>query len=141
MALQHIGKNPDVGRLPRLNKKNTKHYLTSKELSDEIAKCKELDQLSDKAARMFMLISQRVQSKLYYVDPYLKEECLQGALFYMCKYWVKYDHSHPSANAFAYFSEIAKRGLAQSWNKLYKHEKGRESLNEFGLDEEEFYDF
>ena len=48
-----------------------------------------------------------------------KLDCYQTGLLDMFENWYNFNEDK-STNAFAYFTEIFKRGLARGWNNLYK---------------------
>lgn len=95
-----------------------KNYLNNADLRDEIMLSKEKGELTRKALKMLMLLSERAQSKLSYEDPEDKRDCLSFAQMDLIKYWDRYD-SAKSPNAFAYFTQMCKNGYAKGWNKLH----------------------
>jgi len=68
---------------------------------------------------MLMLLGKNVIKKMYYKDPDDKKDCLQEAMLSCFKFWYNFDEEKGD-NCFSYFTEIIKRGLAKSWNALYK---------------------
>jgi DNA-directed RNA polymerase specialized sigma24 family protein len=68
---------------------------------------------------MLMLLGKKLQSKLYYRDSDDKKDCLQEAMLSVFKFWYNFDELKGD-NAFAYYSEVIKRGLAMGWNKQHK---------------------
>jgi hypothetical protein len=74
------------------------------------------------------------------VVPDDKKDCLQEAMLSVFKLWYNFDENK-GENAFAYYSEIIKRGLAMGWNKMYKT-KGEQvefiSLTGYSADGETF---
>ena len=94
-----------------------KNYLNNKDLFNEIVKSKELDKLTPTAEKMFILLAERTINKLTYVSEDDRNDCLQFALLDLLKYWRNFNPKYP--NAFAYFTEIAKRGYAKGWNKIH----------------------
>ncbi len=57
-----------------------------------------------------------------------RNDCLQFALLDLLKYWRNFNPKYP--NAFAYFTEIAKRGYAKGWNKIHPQKyKGTLSID------------
>lgn len=94
-----------------------KNYLNNKDLYNEIVKSKELDKLTPTAEKMFILLAERTINKLTYVSGDDRNDCLQFALLDLLKYWRNFNPKYP--NAFAYFTEIAKRGYAKGWNKIH----------------------
>lgn len=94
-----------------------KNYLNNKDLYAEIVKSKEQDKLTPKAEKMLMLLAERAIRKMTYVYDDDRQDCLQFAMLDLLKYWRNFNPDYP--NAFAYFTEIAKRGYAKGWNKLH----------------------
>ncbi len=94
-------------------------YLKNKEFYQEIIKCKELDELTPIASDMFILLGNRTIKKMKYYNPSDREDCLQTGLMSMFSNWRNFDPAK-STNAFAYFTEIFKRGMAKGFNELYK---------------------
>lgn len=121
-------------------KEKKKKYLSNKDLYCEILVSKAQGKLTPRAAQMIVLLGKKLQSKMYYRDADDKKDCLQEAMLSVFKFWYNFDESKGD-NAFAYFSEVIKRGLAQGWNKMYKT-KGEQvefiSLTGYSADGETF---
>jgi hypothetical protein len=94
-----------------------KNYLNNKDLYDEIVKSKEQDRLTPTAEKMLIMLAERAINRMQYLREEDREDCLQFALLDLLKYWKNFNPKYP--NAFAYFTEIAKRGYAKGWNKIY----------------------
>ena len=99
----------------KVAKKN--NYLNNKDLYDEIVKSKEQGKLTRDAEKMLVLLAERAIRKLSYVNEDDRQDCLQFALLDLLKYWENFNPKYK--NAFAYFTEIAKRGYAKGWNKIH----------------------
>ena len=99
--------------------KEKKKYLSNKELYMEIIYSKAKGKLTPKAADMLMLLGKNVIKKMYYRDPDDKKDCLQEAMLSCFRFWYNFDEQKGD-NAFAYYTEVIKRGLAKSWNDMYK---------------------
>lgn len=95
-----------------------KHYLNNKDLYLEIIESKKNNKLTKNAENMFILLTARVASKLPYLDPSDREDCMGFAHLDVFKYWRNFD-PEKSSNAFAYYTSIIKRGLAKGWNHLH----------------------
>lgn len=105
-----------------------KNYLNNRDLYDEIVKSLEQDKLTQKAEKMLMLLAERVISRMYYHNPDDKHDCLQNAYLSLFKNWRKFNPVF--TNAFAYFTQITKIGLADGWNKIHPAKtKGTISLD------------
>lgn len=96
-----------------------KKYMTNKELYIEITISRALGKLTPRAAHLLMLLGRNVVKKMYYRNPDDREDCLQEAMLNVFKFWYNFDE-RKGDNAFAYFTEIIKRGLAKAWNNLHK---------------------
>lgn len=111
--------------------KRTKQYLNNKDLYEQIVLSKEQDKLTRDAEKMLVLLAERAIRKLSYVNDDDRQDCLQFALLDLLKYWRNFNPVY--TNAFAYFTEIAKRGYAKGWNKIHpKKYKSTLSLDKSG---------
>lgn len=115
-----------------------KNYLNNKDLYDEIVKSKEEGKLTRKAEKMLVMLAERAIRKLNYVNEDDRQDCLQFALLDLLKYWQNFNPKYK--NAFAYFTEIAKRGYAKGWNKIhpnkYKNTMSIDRINSKGSDQD-----
>lgn len=100
-------------------KEKKKKYLSNKDLYCEILVSKAQGKLTLRATQMLVLLGKKLQNKMYYRDPDDKKDCLQEAMLSVFKLWYNFDEMK-GENAFAYYSEVIKRGLAMGWNKMYK---------------------
>jgi hypothetical protein len=105
-----------------------KKYMSGKELYMEILYSKAKGKLTPRAAQMLMLLGKKLQSKMYYKDIDDKYDCLQEAMYSVFKFWYNFDENK-SENAFSYYSEIVKRGLAAGWNKQHKNKGDKEGYH------------
>lgn len=94
-----------------------KNYLNNKDLYNAIVESKQQDKLTPTAEKMLVLLAERTIRKLTYVNEDDRQDCLQFALLDLLKYWRNFNPKY--TNAFAYFTEIAKRGYAKGWNKIH----------------------
>lgn len=95
-----------------------KVYLRNKDLLAEIILSKEQGKLTKEGVRMLVLLSERAIRRLQYRNPDDRDDCLAFAQLDLFKYWDRFK-PEKSTNAFAYFTQIAKKGYAKGWNKLY----------------------
>ena len=100
-------------------KEKKKKYLSNRDLYMEIIVSKAQGRLTPRAAQMLVLLGKKLQNKMSYRNPDDKKDCLQEAMLSLFKLWYNFDEMKGD-NAFAYYSEIIKRGLAAGWNKMYK---------------------
>ena len=106
----------------------TKNYLNNKDLHAAMSESKEQDKLTPTAEKMLILLAERAINRMSYVNPDDRDDCLQFAMLDLLKYWRGFNPEYP--NAFAYFTEIAKRGYAKGWNKIHPQKyKGTLSID------------
>lgn len=106
----------------------SKIYLKNKDLLQEIVESKKNNKLTPKAQEMFVLLANKTIQKMRYYNPEDKKDCMQTGLMDMFANWHNFD-VNKSTNAFAYFTEIFKRGLAREYNTLYKRKGDPEGLS------------
>jgi len=104
----------------RKKKDTSNHYINNREFTAEMIKCKELGELTPRAIQYFILLVERTILKLKYNNPLDKEDCKQSALMDLCKYWRNFDPSK-STNAFSYFTQFVKNGVAKEYKKIHRH--------------------
>lgn len=113
----------------------TKNYLNNKDLHDAMSQSKDLDKLTPTAEKMLILLAERAINRMSYVNKDDRDDCLQFAMLDLLKYWRGFNPVYP--NAFAYFTEIAKRGYAKGWNKIHPQKyKGTISMSRTSGDED-----
>lgn len=94
------------------------NYISNRELLLEIIQSQKDDKLTYKAEMMFQILGERVIRKFRYSNEEDKKDCLQTAMYDLYRNWRNFNPAR-SENAFAYFTEIAKRALARGWNELH----------------------
>lgn len=104
-----------------------KKYITNKDLYVEIIVSKAQGRLTREATRMLILLTKKAQKKMFYNSLDDRNDCLQEAMLQVFKFWFNFDEQKGD-NAFAYYTEVIKRGLAQGWNKMYKYKGDKEGL-------------
>jgi len=110
-----------------------KNYLNNKDFHAEMSLSKEQDSLTPTAEKMLLLLAEKAINKMRYVNEDDRHDCLQFAILDLLKYWRNFNPKYP--NAFAYFTEIAKRGYAKGWNKIHPQKyKGTISIDGYGSD-------
>lgn len=111
--------------------KRKKNYLNNRDLYDQLVISKEQDFLTKEAEKMLILLAERTINKMRYVNEDDRMDCLQFAVLDLLKYWRNFNPKY--TNAFAYFTEIAKRGYAKGWNKIHPQKyKGTLSIDKSG---------
>jgi DNA-directed RNA polymerase specialized sigma subunit len=94
------------------------HHVRNADLRNEIIKSKESNELTKEALDMFILMAKKFSTKLNYIYPEDREDCISFAIMDCFQYWRGYD-PEKSQNAFAYFTQIIKNGFAKGWRKIY----------------------
>ena len=101
-------------------------YLKNKDFVIEIIKSKERGALTAKAGDMFILLGNKTIKKMRYYNPDDRDDCLQSGLEIMFKNWHNFDENK-STNAFAYFTEIFKRGIAKGYRELFYYKGDKDN--------------
>jgi hypothetical protein len=104
---------------PQPKKPINTHYLSNKDLFCEIIVSKAMGKLTRKAEKMFLIIIKNVGRKFYYNTLDDRHDCQQEASLQVFKNWMSFNEDNTD-NAFAYITEVAKRGYAKAFNDLYK---------------------
>jgi hypothetical protein len=99
--------------------KAKKKYLSNKDLYCELIVSKAKGRLTKEAERMLILLAKNVIRKMYYNDYNDRLDCLQTAYLDVFSNWYSFDENKGD-NAFSYFTEIIKRGMAKGWNARYR---------------------
>ncbi len=107
----------------------SKIYLNNKSLYKEVVISKAMGKLTREAERMLILLAKNTIKRFYYHNPDDKQDCLQNGLYMMFKFWYNFDEVK-STNAFAYYTEVFKRGVAAGYNQLYKKIDGEYMFNQ-----------
>lgn len=93
-------------------------YVDSRELLAEIIKSKEQNKLTPRALEMLMRMSREISKVLKYKIEDDREDCICFALEDILRYWDRFDPAK-STNAFAFYTQMIKNGLAKGWRRLY----------------------
>jgi hypothetical protein len=102
-------------------------YLNNKELYVEIIVSKAQGRLTRNAEKMLELLAKKTIKKMRYWSNDDKLDCYQSGLLDMFQNWYNFNEEK-SVNAFAYFTEIFKRGLAKGFNEIYKKKGDNDNL-------------
>lgn len=90
-----------------------------KTLFIEVKTSKGLGRLTPKAQELFQVLVKNVIRKMQYADEDDRRDCQQTALMMLFANWHNFDCDRFSG-AFAYFTEVAKRGLGQGFNEIHQ---------------------
>ena len=85
----------------------------------ELIVSKAQGRLTRKAEKMLELLAKETIRKMRYWNPDDKMDCYQSGILDIYQNWYNFNEEK-SVNAFAYFTEIFKRGLAKGFNEIYK---------------------
>lgn len=107
--------------------KPKKYYLNNKDLYIEIIVSKEAGRLTREATSMLEILGKQIIKRFYYHRNDDKWDCYQHGMYVIFKNWQSFNE-HKSVNAFAYYTEVFKRGAAQGFNDLYKKRGDNDNL-------------
>jgi hypothetical protein len=127
-------RNPFI--VPRLKPKDRpSHYVSNDELREEIIRCKIAGELSKKALELLQKMVVGVHKRLHYKYPMDQEDCMQGSMEDLIRYWKGYN-DQISENAFGYYTQLIKNGSAKAWKRLHPPELKTISFSELFGDED-----
>ena len=87
-------------------------YIDQKKLFEEILKSKEKNELTPEALNMLILIANELSKVLKFKYEEDRKDCIAFAIEDLIRYWRNFNPER-SNNAFAYYTQIAKNGLAK----------------------------
>jgi hypothetical protein len=96
-----------------------KNYISNKELTYELIVSVSSGKLTRKAEYMIYLIIKNVSRKFRYKNEDDRADCEAEAAYQIFKNWHNFNVDINN-NAFAFVTEIIKRGYAQGFNRIYK---------------------
>ena len=108
-----------------MNHKKSKDYLSNKEMFTELILCQERELVSDKLARMFMLLSKRYATKPNFVGYSYIDEAISLANVNCVAALHKFD-KEKGENAFAYFTSV----IHNSFLAVLKSEKNAQRVRD-----------
>ena len=94
-------------------------YLNNRDLYTEIIVSKAQGRLTKNSEKMLELLAKKTIKKMRYYSNDDKLDCFQSGILDMFQNWYNFNEEK-SVNAFAYFTEVFKRGLAKGYNEIYK---------------------
>jgi len=109
------------------NKKESKDYLSNKQMFAEIIECQRVGKISDKLGKMFLLISRHFSTKNNFTGYSYKKDMISAGVVSCCVAFPKFD-AQKSTNPFAYFSQVVFNAFLQTLNKEKNHQKIRDKL-------------
>lgn len=93
-------------------------YIDKREIYKEIVISKAQGKRTRKFENMCYLIAKGIANKFSYRTSDDKHDAIQNAMLDMLRFWYNFDPERYS-DAFAYFSEIAKRAIVKSYKRMY----------------------
>lgn len=93
-------------------------YIDQKRLFQEIIISKENGELTPVALEMLMAIPTELSRTLKFKNEEDRIDCIAFAIEDIIKYWKGFNPSL-SVNAFSYYTQMAKNGMAKGWKKLH----------------------
>ena len=106
---------------------NSKYYLTNSDLLPEVIKSKELGRMTDKLARMLMLLVERYSRRPNFNGYSFKQDMVSEALVNLCQNALKFDPAK-SSNPFAFYTTAIHHSFLQYMNGEKKQRNIRDSL-------------
>lgn len=108
------------------------NYCNNPDMLKELIEYKKTKVCSDKLAKMFMLISQKLSghSSFRYYDNTIKEELVSSGIYRCMSFIDRFDVDRPNPNPFGYFSMLIWRAFLVELNKHYKNLNGKRKLAE-----------
>jgi len=114
-------KNPDTPAY------TGKYYLTNATLLPEVIKCREAGKISDKLARMLMLLTDRYSRSSKFGGYTFREDMVSEALINLCQNALKFDPAN-SSNPFAFYTTAIYHSFLQFLNNEKKHRNIRDMM-------------
>jgi len=96
-----------------------KEYINKKEFYKQIVISKAYGRLTRSAEKMLILLSNETIKRKSYRSEDDRHDCLYTGIQALLSNWFNFNEERYD-NAFAYFTEIFKRGIAGGLNSLYK---------------------
>lgn len=108
-------------------KKKTVNYLNNKDLLAEVLLSKEQGKMTDKLAKMLMLLTARYGTKGNVASYTYNDDMQSYALMMLCRTWKSFN-VEKSKNAFAFFTQCVKNSFRQYLNVEKKHRDIRDQM-------------
>lgn len=93
---------------------NPNHYLNNAKLTGEMIVSHAQGRLTRDATNMLIQMVKKISTRFTYKDADDRKDCEQEAMYQCFSNWHNFDPDI-TQNAFAYFTEVIKRGFAKSW--------------------------
>ena len=102
----------------RVKKPPSNYYVNPQELREELARSKELNELTPRVVELFQMMAKEASKKMRYRDEEDRKDCIAFAMMDIVRYWRSFN-PEKSNNPFAYFTQMIKNGFAKGWRKLH----------------------
>jgi hypothetical protein len=102
-------------------------YIDKKEIYKQIVISKAYGFLTRDAEEMLKKIADRAIRKMVYSNPDDRKDCIQTGLLNLFDNWSKFNEEKYT-DAFSYYTEIFKRGIAAGYNELHKKKGDPDNL-------------
>ena len=112
---------------PALKPRKRSMYLTNADLLKEVIHAKELGYITDKLARMFLLLTERYSRKVNFAGYSFREDMVSTALINLCANGLKFN-PEKSNNPFAFYTTAIHRSFLQYMADEKKHRNIRDDL-------------
>lgn len=102
-------------------------YLTNKELLAEVINAKEKGFMTDKLARMLMMLTRKYAKKGNYVNYTYNEDMVSYALMMLVRTWSSFK-PEKSSNPFAFYTQCIKNSFSQYLNQEKRQRNIRDQM-------------
>ena len=103
------------------------HYVTNAQLLPAVLEAKQLGRVTDKLAKMLLLIAERYSRKSWFSGYSYREDMVALAMANLCQNALKFDPAK-SSNPFAYYTTAIHNSFQQYKHEEKKHRNIRDSL-------------
>jgi len=110
-----------------VKKKKKVNYLNNKDLLAEVLKSKERDQMTDKLAKMLMMLCARYGRRGNFANYTYNEDMQAYAMMMLVRTWRSFN-PEKSNNPFAFFTQCVKNSFIQFLNSEKRHRTLRDEL-------------
>lgn len=117
----------DIVQLQEPAQGNGKYYLTNKDLLPAVIEAKEKGYLTDKLARMLMLLADRYSKKSNFVGYTFREDMVASSLVNLAHKALQFD-PQKSSNPFSFYTTSIHRSFLQFMAEEKKHRIARDKL-------------
>lgn len=107
--------------------KKNPHYLSNKEMCEEVVKCQQEGKISERLGRMFLLLAERYSKRPNFSGYTYRDEMVANGVLACCMAVNKFN-IEKSNNAFAYFTRTCFTAFIQILKKERRHQEIRDEL-------------